>query len=168
VTTKLHSGRGYLLFESGLFASPTPDGYDTRHLWPHTHVNVWGHNLVPFDLLFPFRPRSVIISHRVISRTFDTFHFFLAQCIPFLLQSEPNLEARSHSRPHPSREPRRWEASGSPLPSTAFPTRPQSSLFFTLHPTWLRIGISAQALAAWHSQVAMHNTRVRGIHAYPN
>src|SRR6266850_1752961 len=63
-------------------------------------------NLVPIDSFFPFRPRSVILSHRVISYPFDTFHSFLVLRIPFLLEYAPDLAPRSHSRPHPSREPR--------------------------------------------------------------
>src|SRR5487761_833627 len=72
------------------------------HLWTHMHVNinVFGViNLVPIDPFFPFRPRSVIISHRVISHPFDTFHSFLALRIPFVRPTWQHVLSHGLIRP---------------------------------------------------------------------
>jgi hypothetical protein len=78
-----------LIVCGGVFASGRDD---TCQHW-HDLMSMscpWGHNLVPIDPLFPFRPRSAIISHPVISLPFDIFHLFPALRIPFLLELRPN------------------------------------------------------------------------------
>jgi hypothetical protein len=114
----------------------------------------WGHNLVPTDPLFPFRPRSAIISHPVISLPFDIFHSFPALRILFLLEVRPTrLHVLAHGLVRPANH-----AGGKPwdlrcrqrlLPAVKH-TRSlfarflfQSRRFFLLCYTQLRIGTSA-------------------------
>jgi hypothetical protein len=53
--------------------------------------------IVAIDPLFPFQPRSVIVSHLVISHSPDIFHSFLAHLIPYHLEMR---QTRQHVLNH--------------------------------------------------------------------
>jgi hypothetical protein len=115
-------------------------------------------SLVAIDPLFPFQPRSVIVSHLVILHSLDIFHSFLAHLIPF----HPEMrQTRQHVLNHGPCRPANHacgEALGSPLPSTGFFGVNRNLLALSLYRNnqFLLFTLCTYLANDWCSEVSWH------------